>query len=98
MIFLYLKLPNFWFCLYYIHVATSVCKLGLWITKSPRYRETAREHPDWADNVLGLSWLYWIAARLWFFLLFRISFDTLCRGSLVDLAPSFDDPLVLLNI
>ena len=97
MVLLNLELTNFWFGFNYVHVTSSVCKLGFWITKSTRDWETTWKDSYRAYDVFGLAWFLYGAARL-FLDFFRISLNALCRSSLVNLASSLDNPLILLNI
>jgi hypothetical protein len=96
MIFLDLKLANFWFCFNYIDITSSVCQLSFRVTKSPRDWETAWKHSDWTDYVFRISCLLGGAASL--LLLFRVSLNALGSGCLIDLSSSLDDPLILLDI
>ena len=79
-----LEVTDLRLCLHDMRVPATLEKLCLRVAESPGNGETARQHADGPDDVLGLRPLLVLALRL----------QHLRGDGLVDLAAGFDDALV----
>jgi len=83
---------NIGLCLDHILVASSISELGFRISEGSRDRQTARQNSNGADDVFRLC--FFLGLGLWCLLIV----GSLSRRSLVDLATSRNDALVLFDV
>lgn len=85
---------DFRFSFYHHRIATSILQFGIWITKGATNWQSAWQNPNRPHNKLILLWL-WLASGIYFYALIH---DLLSSSCLINLAPSFYNSFVFINI
>ena len=110
MVLVNLELSYFWFCLYHIHVPSSICQLSFRITKGTRYGQSAGQNSYWPNHILRLRPLDTlrvsiITTKLFWGLILTLSFKcrriwlqglSCCR--LVNLSAILNDSSILVCV